>query len=143
MGSAGFHVLRRTEAHPTVNSPSARQRAVPSEGEGASAFPPRTPPCRGRRERVAWLLPTFKLTCACVRCPGGQLHSRRQCSPSGRSTPENTSGVFVPPYSLGAAFSDAAILPRLAARSRSHAGCALAGDPLAICVCKQKPIETI
>ena len=31
---------------------------------------------------------------------------------------------------------------RLAARSRSHAGCALAGDPLAISVCVQKPIET-
>ena len=30
---------------------------------------------------------------------------------------------------------------RRAARSRSHAGCALAGDPLAISVCKQKPFR--
>ena len=26
---------------------------------------------------------------------------------------------------------------------RSHAGCALAGDPLAISVCRQKPFETV
>ena len=31
--------------------------------------------------------------------------------------------------------------PRLAARSRSHAGCALAGDPLAMSVCGQTPFR--
>ena len=43
--SAGFYVLRQTEAHPAVNGPSARPRALLGLPLGG-----------GRKERVAWLL---------------------------------------------------------------------------------------
>ena len=82
---------------PPLITPRHGDPPVPSEGEGASAFPPRTPPWRGRRKKVLWLPPTFKLTAPAFVARCGQLHSRLKCSPSGRSTPENTSGVFVPP----------------------------------------------
>ena len=69
-GRRGSMCFGNTEAHPAVNSPSARQMAVPSEGEGASAFPPRTPPWRraARKEFRGYHQP-LNYTSACVRCP--------------------------------------------------------------------------
>ena len=78
------------------------RRSAPLTGAGASAFP-RTPLSAGGKERATWLPPTFKLTAPAV-ASASVCDLAAYCSPSGRSTPENTSGVFVPPYSLGAAF---------------------------------------
>ena len=78
------------------------RRVAPLTGAGASAFP-RTPLPRAVRKSFV-VTANLKFTSACA-CRLRRLRSRRQCSPSGRSTPENTSGVFVPPYRLGAAFN--------------------------------------
>jgi len=76
---------------------------------------------------------SFKINAPALASAARLLRSRRQCSPSGRLTPENTSGVFVPLSGRGGGIFNAAVSPRPAAQIRSHAGCALAGDPLALC----------
>ena len=77
------------------------RRFAPLTGAGGSAFP-RTPLAAGGKERVTWLPPTFKLTAPAV-ASASICDLAAYCSPFGRSNPENTSGIFVPLSSRGAA----------------------------------------
>ena len=90
-------------------------------GAGASAFP-RTPLAAGGKERVAWLPLPLCVNAACVQ----RL-----------------------PYAYGSRFTRG-LIARVHSvffltgkKKTSLAPCALGGDRLAICVCGQKPIETV
>ena len=117
--------------------PIAPRRCVPptaalrsaARGGSPGRLPPLTPPCRGRRERLAWSAVTF--TAACVP-PSA---SRNGCTRGLNARPS----VAQRPRSFGrfcAAFDSAAQI-------RLHAGCALAGDPLALSVCGRRRLAVI
>ena len=94
---------------------------------GQARAPSPEPPCRVRKERPALVGSSLLNSRACAQPPadaGASLAA--YCSPSGRSTPE--------------AFGRFCAALAYAAQSRSQAGCARAGDPLATTVCGHRNV---
>jgi len=106
--------------------PPRRRSASPPEGAAPGGFPLGTPPCRGRREKLAWLLPTFNF-CA----PAFSRPLTRSASLAAY--------VARPPVAQRPR-TPRAFLRRFkpTAQIRSHAGCALGGDRLAFGVCGRR-----
>jgi hypothetical protein len=125
----GFR-LGFANAPPRLSTPR-RRSASPPEGAAPGGFPLETPPCRGRREKRAWLLPTLTF-CA----PAFSRPLTRSASLAAY--------VARPPVAQRPR-TPRAFLRRFrpTAQSRSHAGCALGGDRLATSVCGQTPLVVV
>ena len=111
-----------TETHPAVNGPSARRgRAV--RGGRRERFPSSDSPlAAGARKELRGYHQPLKINAPAV-ASASACDLAAYSSPSGRSTPENTSGVFVPLYSrrgINAALSPACGTKSLPCGLRAH-----------------------
>ena len=115
-GRRGRCALGTSPTHTPPFDPPAPLRAAARRGS-PGRLPPRAPPCRGAQGKMSVCRRYFTFRAPALAGAMPRTRSRRQCSPSGRSTPES--------------FGRFCAALNTAAQSRSHAGCALGGYRLA------------